>query len=131
MCQFCENRGTSIIEERNTLVSYLVVIILIMCLGWYGLLLAPFCFGVLRQHIHRCPKCLNAIKEKSIFSSLEDNVRVITIELTTLYIDIISLNWQVWHPHQETYPRIRIVGHCACYYCVLYHDILWLWWRTL
>jgi len=57
-------------------ISYLVVLIFLVLLGWYGILLAPFLMGILRQHIHRCPKCLNAIKEKSIFSSLEDNVRV-------------------------------------------------------
>ena len=74
MCPFCEQKGHSIIEERNSIISYLVVALIVMIFGWYGLLLTPFALGTLRQHIHRCPKCLNAIKENSIFSSLEDNV---------------------------------------------------------
>ena len=77
MCQFCEHRGHSLIEERNTMISYLVLIVLFLLIGWLSIFITPLAFGLLRQHIHRCPKCLNAIKEKSIFSSLEDNVRSI------------------------------------------------------
>jgi|LauGreDrversion4_2_1035121.scaffolds.fasta_scaffold461624_1 hypothetical protein len=74
VCPFCEHKGTSLIEERNTVISYLVIAIVLLLIGWYGLMLGPFIFGTLRQHIHRCPKCLNATKENSLFSSLEDNV---------------------------------------------------------
>jgi hypothetical protein len=56
------------------MISYFVVLLLMLTLGWFGVLLTPFTLGILRQHIHRCSKCLNAVKEKSIFSSLEDNV---------------------------------------------------------
>ena len=49
MCQFCEHRGVSIIEEKNSMIAYLLTIILIIVLGWIGFLLIPFCFGILRQ----------------------------------------------------------------------------------
>jgi len=76
VCPFCSHKGHSIIEEKNPILAYLVVTIFIFLIGWFGLFLSPMFMGILRQHIHRCPECLNAIKENSIFSALEDNVRV-------------------------------------------------------
>eukprot|EP00347_Sterkiella_histriomuscorum_P023465 403334541 len=73
-CQYCEYKGPSIIEERNSTFAFLLAIIIIILMGWFGVLLTPFCFGIMRQQIHRCSKCLNAVKEKSLFSSLEDNI---------------------------------------------------------
>ncbi|CDW76028.1 UNKNOWN [Stylonychia lemnae] len=78
-CQFCEHKGSSIIEERNTYTAYLLSIIVLILLGWFGILFVPFCLGLLRQQIHRCAKCLNAVKEKSLFSSLEDNILSLSI----------------------------------------------------
>jgi hypothetical protein len=56
------------------MISYLLLILLIVLFGWVGAVISPLFFGLFRQQLHRCPKCLNAIKEKSIFNSLEDNV---------------------------------------------------------
>jgi uncharacterized protein YqgC (DUF456 family) len=82
-------------------VSYLVVIISIFVMGWYGLILMPFVLGLLRQHIHRCPKCLNAIKENSLFSSLEDNVRAFMAKTP---LDTLTVNWEIWNIDKAENP---------------------------
>jgi hypothetical protein len=41
--------------------------------------------GILRKQLHRCPRCLNEIREESIFEALEENL----IEIRVLKFGVI------------------------------------------
>ena len=73
-CVFCEHKGRSLVETEQPWASYLISAVLIYLISYGSLLLIPFVFGILIRQIHRCPKCLNQIREESIFESLEDTI---------------------------------------------------------
>jgi transposase len=62
------------VEEQQPWATYVIAISLYMLVGVWSILVFPFIVGLLRQQKHRCQKCLNYIKEVSIFESLEDNI---------------------------------------------------------
>jgi len=78
-CPFCEHKGRSLMQESTPAFTYIIVVSLFFLLGIFSFLLTPMIFGILRQQIHRCPKCLNEIKEDSIFTTLDDDIMELSI----------------------------------------------------
>jgi len=58
------------------LLGYLLAIFGILVFGVLSLLLMPFLVGLTKQAVHKCAKCLNDVKQSSLFglNSLEDKV---------------------------------------------------------
>jgi len=73
-CPYCEHKGRSMLEESTPIYTWLLCLAVYLFLGLYSFVLMPCIIGLLRDQIHRCPKCHNEIKEDSIFSSLDDNL---------------------------------------------------------
>ena len=52
---------------------------LYLLIGFFFLIFVPFVVGLLRKQMHRCPKCMNEIREESVFESLNDNILEISL----------------------------------------------------
>ena len=52
-CQFCEFKGSSMMDESVHPLAWAVCIFLLVCLGLYSLILAPFIIGIFVQQKHR------------------------------------------------------------------------------
>ena len=61
-------------EESNPPIAYVLCVVLLLLFGYLGVVLVPCLLGVFRSQTHRCPKCLNEIKEDSIWAQLDDNI---------------------------------------------------------
>ena len=83
-CPYCEEKINSIVEERTPLIVYILCFASFMLLGYLGFLLFPCLAGVFRRLTHRCPKCLNEIREDFLFSSLDDEI--ISLQIGTFGI---------------------------------------------
>ena len=61
---------------ETNLLGYLLAILGILVFGVLSLLLMPFLVGLTKQAVHKCAKCLNDVKQSSLFglNSLEDKV---------------------------------------------------------
>jgi hypothetical protein len=75
-CPHCDSNSYSLVEYRNSPIAFVVSIIMILFLGMLGLMMFPFVTATMRISVHRCSKCLNEIKQTSIFNldGLEDKV---------------------------------------------------------
>lgn len=73
-CPHCDHKGQSIVEEHTPIFVTLFVCILPMTLGFVSLILIPCIVPLFLQITHRCPRCLNEIKEDSLFAQLNDNI---------------------------------------------------------
>jgi hypothetical protein len=79
--------------------AWAICLFLFIFLGLYSLALAPFILGIFVQQKHRCPKCLNYIREDSVLNMLDDNILEVQIWSFGLLIKrrslIIGLTWLV------------------------------------
>ena len=73
-CPFCAHVGRSVMEESNSLIVYVLCFVLVLCFGLLAVIIFPCLLGVFRLQTHRCPKCMNEIKEDSIWAQLDDNI---------------------------------------------------------
>ena len=66
----------SIVAYETNLLGYLLAVFAIMFFGLMSLLIMPFLVGLTKQAVHKCGKCLNDVKQSSLFglNSLEDKV---------------------------------------------------------
>ena len=78
-CIYCEHVGRSICEVSQPWITYVVLLLLCLLVGWLSCCLFPFVLGILRRQIHRCPRCLNPIREESIFECLDDNILELSV----------------------------------------------------
>lgn len=61
---------------ETNLLGYLLAVFFIMVFGVLSLMMMPFLVGLTKQAVHKCAKCLNDVKQSSLFglNSLEDKV---------------------------------------------------------
>lgn len=61
---------------ETNLLGYLLAVFGILIFGVLSLLMMPFLVGLTRQAVHKCARCLNDVKQASLFGfdSLEDKV---------------------------------------------------------
>ena len=61
---------------ETNLLGYLLAVFGILVFGVLSLLMMPFLVGLTKQAVHKCAKCLNDVKQSSLFglNSLEDKV---------------------------------------------------------
>lgn len=71
-CVYCEHESRSIVKESWPWAAPLIVILAFLALGIMACVLVPCILGVLRRQIHCCPRCLNQIREESVFECLDD-----------------------------------------------------------
>ena len=75
-CPFCQTDAFSIVEYQNNVLGYLISFIVFIVFGWLAFCLIPFVFTITKTAVHRCPRCLNQMKNNSMmgFSSMDDKV---------------------------------------------------------
>ena len=75
-CPHCDSVSHSIVAYETNLLGYLLAVLGILVFGIMSLMLMPFLVGLTRQAVHKCAKCLNDVKQSSLFglNSLEDKV---------------------------------------------------------
>lgn len=75
-CPHCDSVTYSIVAYETNLLGYLLAILGIMIFGVMSFVMMPFLVGLTKQAVHKCAKCLNDVKESSLFglNSLEDKV---------------------------------------------------------
>ena len=75
-CPHCDSVSFSIVAYETNLLGYLLAVFFIMVFGVLSLLMMPFLVGLTKQAVHKCAKCLNDVKQSSLFglNSLEDKV---------------------------------------------------------
>lgn len=68
--------SNSIIAYETNLLGYLLAVMGILFFGALSMMLIPFLVGLTKQGVHKCAKCLNDVKQSSMFglNSLEDEV---------------------------------------------------------
>ena len=66
----------SIVSYETNLLGYLIAVFAILIFGIMSMLIMPFLVGLTKQAQHKCGKCLNDVKQASLFglNSLEDKV---------------------------------------------------------
>jgi hypothetical protein len=101
------------VEESTSIITYLIFFILILLTWtssfassiWYFILMLffvlPILGGIFRIQTHSCPKCLNEVRQNSIFSKLDiddnicdikvGNLGMIIKRRTLLYFAIVCL----------------------------------------
>lgn len=75
-CPHCDAVSQSIVAYETNLLGYLIAVFAILVFGSLSLLMMPFLVGLTKQAVHKCAKCLNDVKQSSMFglNSLEDKV---------------------------------------------------------
>ena len=92
-CPHCDSVSHSIVAYETNLLGYLLAILGILVFGIMSMIMMPFLVGLTKQAVHKCAKCLNDVKQSSLFglNSLEDkviarNVGSVGIILTRRYL---------------------------------------------
>lgn len=90
-CPFCAHKGDSLVDYKTNILGYLLALILLLGLGWLSFCVLPMVLSLTKSAVHRCPKCLNVVKNNSFlgFNSMED--KVISFNIGTFGI---ALSWK-------------------------------------
>lgn len=80
-CPYCKTRSQSLVDYKTNILGYLLALILLLGLGWLSFCILPLVLSLTKSAIHRCPKCLNVVKNNSFlgFNSMEDKVISFTL----------------------------------------------------
>lgn len=75
-CPFCDTKGDSLVDYKTNILGYVLALILLLGLGWLSFCVLPLVLSLTKSAVHRCPKCLNVVKNNSFlgFNSMEDKV---------------------------------------------------------
>ncbi len=68
VCQFCKHKGEMLSEFENSFLGYAIVLFLFLMLGLFAFLVIPFAVFITRSKVHRCPRCLNKVRENMLES---------------------------------------------------------------
>ena len=97
-CPHCDSVSHSIVAYETNLLGYLLAILGILVFGIMSMIMMPFLVGLTKQAVHKCAKCLNDVKQSSLFglNSLEDkviakNIGSVGIILTRRYLLYIAM----------------------------------------
>ena len=93
-CIYCEHKGQSLVEESTSVITYLIFFIIVL-MTWqstfagttlYFVLMLffvlPILGGIFRIQTHSCPKCLNEVKQNSIFEKLDMDDNICDIQVS-------------------------------------------------
>ena len=75
-CPHCDTVSHSIVAYEANLLGYVLAFVAILIFGILSVFIMPFLVGLTKQAVHKCAKCLNDVKQSSMFglNSLEDKV---------------------------------------------------------
>merc|ERR1719345_302269 len=65
VCPHCGLSVITFIEHESSWLTYVVAMVLLMCLGWAALCVVPIVFPLFKDVVHHCPKCLNVLATRS------------------------------------------------------------------
>ena len=94
-CNYCGHKGQSLVEESTSVISYLIIAMIVMATwdwqiasSWlyplsFILCIFPIIAGFFRIQSHSCSKCLNEVKQSSIFNYLDMDDDIMSVRLSS------------------------------------------------
>lgn len=90
VCPECGISGPGTITSEIPIAVYVIVTILIMVIGKWAFLIAPFLFLLINSQIRTCNNCGHVIEQKTQFSVKSVNEQVYTMKFSGDLVVVIS-----------------------------------------
>lgn len=65
VCPHCGLSVTTFIDHESSWVTYAVVVVLILLLGWAAICVVPVVYPLFKDVVHHCPRCLSVLATRS------------------------------------------------------------------
>lgn len=95
VCSECGVQGPGIISSEIPIAVYAIVLILIIVIGKWAFVIAPFLFLLINSQIRTCSSCGHVIEQKLQFSVKSVNEQVYTMKFSGDLVIVISKRYSM------------------------------------
>merc|ERR1719478_1947402 len=94
VCPHCGLSVITFIEHESSWVTYVVSMVLLMCLGWAALCVVPIVFPLFKDVVHHCPRCLNVLATRSRVAINGIKQEVMSVRLGSCVV-VLARKWVI------------------------------------